>query len=137
MALEESRSLILPPQVILNPYIRPTASQIAAIQSRSPLNPNNPNYLSLNGEIVNANGYPISSWRWLKVCREWWSILRPMLWRDLVVAGYAPWANLLALLDDGSFLLAVSSSSFDQALICSCTYRGLSLSSLCPNAHSA
>jgi hypothetical protein len=94
--------LILPPPVLLNPYVRPTATELAAIQSRSPLNPNNPNYLSLNGEIIHANGYPITSWRWLRLCREWWAILRPRLWRDLNVSGYSPYANLLGLLEDGS-----------------------------------
>ncbi|KAL7412484.1 hypothetical protein BDY24DRAFT_107164 [Mrakia frigida] len=103
MALEESRALILPPPLLLNPHQPLTERQIANLQARSPLNPANPNYMSLVGERRSANGYPISSWRWLKVSREWWSILRAELWRDCVVGGYESWFNFMLLLDNPDF----------------------------------
>ena len=81
-------SLILPPPLIINPHQPLTEEQFATLQARSPLNPANPNYMSLVGERRAANGYPVSSWRWLKVSREWWSIIRAELWRDCVVGGY-------------------------------------------------
>lgn len=92
--------LILPPPVLLDPFAPISQSQLASLQSRSPLHPYNPNYMSIRGEIRSANGYPLSSWRWLAINKEWWAILRRELWRDLVLAGTRPYDNFLRLIKD-------------------------------------
>lgn len=56
--------------------------------------------MSIRGEIRSANGYPLSSWRWLVINKEWWAILRRELWRDLVLAGTRPYDNFLRLIKD-------------------------------------
>lgn len=86
--LASAPRLILPPPIVLNPHQPLTHAQFAALQARSPLNPASPHYRSIVGERRSANGFPVSSWRWLGVSREWWAVLRSEIWRDCVVGGW-------------------------------------------------
>jgi hypothetical protein len=87
-------SLILPPIVLSGP-MQPFGPHIVSVRQEdlekyNPLNPDNPNYRSIVGEMVQANGYPLSSWRWTGLNREWRNILRGELWRRCVVGGRDP-----------------------------------------------
>lgn len=83
-------SLVAPPPILLHPAQPISSAQLKALQRRSSLHPSNPNYRSLVSEAHSANGFPISSWRWLRVGREWWSILRRELWKETTVGGFEP-----------------------------------------------
>lgn len=45
-------------------------------------------YGSIKGEYVEANGYPLSAWRWSLISREWRDVLKEPLWTHLEVKGY-------------------------------------------------
>ncbi|CDZ96187.1 hypothetical protein [Phaffia rhodozyma] len=102
MALDESKSLVVPILKLTNPY-GVTPQQYAALEKRSPLNRSNPNYRSVMNEYRSANGYPLSSWRWLRVCREWWALLRRELWKRCTIDGWNPYQVFLRLLESDDF----------------------------------
>jgi hypothetical protein len=54
----------------------------------NPLNPENENYRSIVGDSLEANGYPITAWRWQTVNREWKETLERRLWEHMEVKGY-------------------------------------------------
>ncbi|KAK4688322.1 hypothetical protein P7C73_g1803, partial [Tremellales sp. Uapishka_1] len=99
MALTESKSLILPAPYFFDPSVPMTEAQFQEIQNRNPLRQGSENYRSIVGDRISANGYPISSWRWLKVCSEWRDVLKSRLWENCDMAGYKPYSNFGSLMD--------------------------------------
>jgi hypothetical protein len=83
-------SLILPNVYFRDPSQPLSENKYKELQRRHPLHPDSENYRSIVGDRISANGYPISSWRWMSVCSEWSEILVGALWKDLDVAGYRP-----------------------------------------------
>ena len=83
-------SLILPDHVITNPMDPHYAREMRELERMNPLNPDSDHYRSIIGDRVSANGYPISSWRWQLICREWRELLEGPLWTHLEVKGYKP-----------------------------------------------
>ncbi|KAI9639876.1 uncharacterized protein MKK02DRAFT_40205 [Dioszegia hungarica] len=94
-ALQESVDYIQPAPLAVDPL----GSRYLELQRQIPLHAGQKNYRSIYGDTVSANGYPISSWRWSGVCREWRDELRAGLWKDLEVVGHRPWRNLLAMIE--------------------------------------
>lgn len=96
-ALELSKALLPPPPPPLpagHPFVTPSHPLY-----HHPGNPHNPAYVAPSGERA-RNGYPTSAWRWITLSREWWAVLRPVLWRDVVLKGDAQYKGFLALCED-------------------------------------
>ena len=74
--------LILPPMDFVPAFqpLGPTLQDAADLHRNNPLNPENPHYRSIVGETRSANGYPLSSWKWMKLGTEWRDYLRRKLW---------------------------------------------------------
>ncbi|EIN11205.1 hypothetical protein PUNSTDRAFT_118714 [Punctularia strigosozonata HHB-11173 SS5] len=47
-----------------------------------------------------VNGYPLSSWRWQLICREWRAIIRPRLWHTVTLVERPAYDGFLKLLKD-------------------------------------
>lgn len=102
MALEESKSCVMPDgegecELInsliskVSPMMHPGESlsrrDLEELDKVNPFNPRGENYRSIKGGEAQANGYPLSAWRWVTVCREWRELLEAPLWANMEVKG--------------------------------------------------
>lgn len=67
-----------------------TQEEFGEMQKRNPLHPDSENYHSIVGDRISANGYPISSWRWMGICSEWNETLKEVLWENCEIQGFRP-----------------------------------------------
>jgi hypothetical protein len=81
----------LPPAEVLFPPGHPWSNPRDPLYEH-PMNPNHPLRVGPTGERI-INGYPSSCWRWLTLSREWWAVLRPCLWADVILRGRAAYAG--------------------------------------------
>lgn len=100
MALNESKGLLgdLPP---LHFGEALTPERMRRIANQHPLNPESENHMSTALDRYSANGYPLSSWRWMTVSAEWSVFTREVLWRELELVGNKSYSRFIRLLDRG------------------------------------
>lgn len=84
----DETSLILPIPDFIHPGEPLFRREMREIDSHNPFNPESEHYGSIMGDTVEANGYPISAWRWMMVSRGWREVLKDPMWAHLEVKGY-------------------------------------------------
>jgi hypothetical protein len=78
----------MPDHYFANPAEPLLAREMREVERHNPLNPESENYRSIVGDSLEANGYPITAWRWQLVCREWYEVLEKPLWENMEIKGH-------------------------------------------------